>query len=684
MTTTDTAVSGRPPPRAKWEAPSCCHSEACDADEDLGTFASLKDHTWLKLGISIVIAGQSMVWGLALNLTPPPFGSAPYLALHGLLIGSALLVMLLLSGPLFRAAYTQIRTLRPGIEMLFLLSLCGALGGSLHSSLTGDGLTYYEVVAFVVIIYTFGGRLGAVSRDRAFAEIDKLRSLFDRVMRLSEDGAISSVSISELSPGDKVVVNPGGAIAVDGVIEEGYGFIKETPITGEPLPVLRGTGDRVSAGTWSIDASLRILPDHPYAPRIIDQIMQEVDTAARKTESTHQIRAAHWIRHFVILVALAALISGLAWGFVNSPLKGWITAMSVLLVACPCALGIATPLAVWSGIWRLSEIGLISRTPRIIDALAHTRHLFFDKTGTLTEAGMRIRTIRIHHAEGWNREQVLALAKALESGIDHPVARAIATIPESVEMAIRSQASRIRNRRWIPGTGIEAQYLKDADKSVDPLIVRLGPPDWVGANGRAKLPTQDAPGHLHALAIGDTLLAEFETSESLRPDIDALFHELNGMGILSTILTGDPNPRIPAFKGVSIRFGLKPHDKGEILGIAAERGEEPMFVGDGINDLPAMTRAPASIAIQDSSAPLTLSNATAILRGASPLPLAQAIRISRRIHRTLQSNLVFAACYNTVGIGIAAAGHLHPVAAALVMVISSLTVTWRAARSTAR
>lgn len=156
------------------------------------------------------------------------------------------------------------------------------------------------------------------------------------------------------------------------------------------------------------------------------------------------------------------------------------------------------------------------------------------------------------------------------------------------------------------------------------------------------------------------------------------------MGIQSSILTGDSNPRIPAFKGVSIRSGLKPHHKGEILNHSVERGESPVFVGDGINDLPAMTRAPASIAIQDSSAPLTLSNATAILRGTSPLPLAQAIRISRNIHRTLQSNLVFAACYNTIGIGIAAAGHLHPVAAALIMVVSSLTVTWRAARSTAR
>lgn len=684
MPTTDTAAHQPGPPITPWERPSCCHSGACENDEDLGTFASLKDHTWIKLGISIVIAGQSMVWGLALNLTPPPFGSPPYLALHGLLIGSALLVLLLLSGPLFRAAYTQIRTLKPGIESLFLLSLCGALGGSLHSSLSGDGLTYYEVVAFVVIIYTFGGRLGAVSRDRAFAEIDKLRSSFDNVIRLSEDGSTSCVSYSALAPGDKVIVNPGGAIAVDGVIEEGCGYIKETPITGEPLPALRGAGDRVSAGTWSIDASLRILPDSLHGPRIIDQIMQEVDAAARKTESTHQIRAAHWIRHFVILVALAALISGLSWGFVESPLKGWITAMSVLLVACPCALGIATPLAVWSGIWRLSEIGVISRTPRIIDALAHTRHLFFDKTGTLTEAGVRIRTIRIHPAKGWNREQVVSLAKALESGIDHPVARAIAAIPEAGEMAIRSEASRIRNRRWIPGAGIEAHYLKDEDSTIDPLIVRLGPVDWAGANRPAKLPTRDEPNHRHTLVIGDTLLAEFETSESLRPDIDALFHELSGMGIQSTILTGDPNPRIPAFKGVSIRFGLKPHDKGEILGFAADRGEEPMFVGDGINDLPAMTRAPASIAIQDSSAPLTLSNATAILRGASPLPLAQAIRISRRIHRTLQSNLVFAACYNTIGIGIAAAGHLHPVAAALVMVISSLTVTWRAARSTAR
>lgn len=684
MPTTDTATHQPDHPITPWERPSCCHSGACENDEDLGTFASLKDHTWLKLGISIVIAGQSMVWGLALNLSPPTFGSAAYVVLHGLLIGSSILVLLLLSGPLFRAAYGQIRAFKPGIESLFLLSLCGALGGSLHSSIKGDGLTYYEVVAFVVIIYTFGGRLGAVSRDRAFAEIDRLRASFDRVIRVSGDGTTQSVSVSELATGDRVIVNPGGSIAVDGIIEEGFGYIKETPITGEPLPVLRGQGERVSAGTWSVDASLRILPDDPDSSRIIDQIMQEVDAAARKTESAHQIRATNWIRHFVIWVALAALVSGVSWGILSSPLKGWITAMSVLLVACPCALGIATPLAVWSGIWRLSENGVISRTPRIIDALAHTRHLFFDKTGTLTEPGVRIQAIHLHPAEGWSRHRVLALAKALESGIDHPVGRAIAAIPESTEPSIRLEASRIRNRRWVPGAGIEAIYQDPANTEATVIPLRLGPLEWARGAGKPPRPNHDPSNHRHALAIGEALLAEFETTETLRPDIDALFHELASMGIQSSILTGDSNPRIPAFKGVSIRSGLKPHHKGEILNHSVERGESPVFVGDGINDLPAMTRAPASIAIQDSSAPLTLSNATAILRGTSPLPLAQAIRISRNIHRTLQSNLVFAACYNTIGIGIAATGHLHPVAAALIMVVSSLTVTWRAARSTAR
>ena len=656
------------------QRPVCCVLPERREDFDLlGSFVSLKDHTWIKLGIAIILAGQSMVWGLAVNLSEIEAFSTAYWVLHGILAISAFVVLGMLGSDLFRECLQGIRKLSLGIESLFTISLTGALGGSVYATLIGSGAVYYEVVIVVLVIYSFGRKIGQVSRERAVMECDRFREQFNKVTRIGESDSEESIDYDTVTTGNRIVVHPGQAISVDGEVVSGQGFVKETPLTGEPHPVLKEVGSRISAGTWSIDASLEYLADKT-GERVIDEILRQVETSISDTKSRRQLQAEQWIQGFVIFVCAIALATGLFWAWKDSLSVAWLNSMSVLLIACPCALGLATPLAIWTGLWQLSAYGLISRSSHLIDSLANTTHLFFDKTGTLTEAALAVGHVDCHSNCPWKQNEVLRICAALENPVDHPIARAFVQMRKDPNSSL-PEGLTLKKQRWLAGYGVVADVLLGGE----PAQLRLGTPEWIRNTNQNPKPTPST-GKTILLAMNDQPIATITLTETLRPGASSLFGRLRKLGIRSTILTGDPTPQWQSIENTTIRAGLSPSQKAELVKHSAAKGEHPIFVGDGINDLDAMTAGFASISVNDGGSSLTQSASSAILLGGSLDPLLPAIQLSRKVDRTLRTNFAIAITYNIIGISLAAAGYLHPVASILIMIVSSLLVTFRAIR----
>lgn len=651
------------------EQPVCCTLPSTAGNAGTDTFAAVENHTWIKLGVSIILAGQSMAWGLAVNLSEIESFSSVYWALHGVLLLSSLIAIVLNGLDLFRDFARSITSARLGIEALFTLSLLGAFLGSIYATFTGSGDIYYEVIIVVLVIYTFGRKLGQISKSKAIAEAHKFRETFNTVTVCLPDGSIEKKPICEIRPGDEFRVTPGEAISCSGKIRSGEGFVKETPLTGEPLPVRKKPEDHLHAGTWSVDGSFQCVAEETQENRLIDQILGEVEKAISDSRSQRERQAERWIQYFVIAVTTITFLTAVVWYFLNGWDASVINSMAVLLIACPCALGLATPLAVWTGTWKLSQLGVTSRSTNFLDALTHTKHLFFDKTGTLTQPQLKLDRIELAPEVSISAPQVLNLCKLLETEVEHPIAYVFQAQPADQEFLNQCE---VLQKKWIPGKGVEAKLTISGETNT----WRLGSPDWVLKNEEDR----STPLHKKILVLSKEgkRVADIPLTETLREGVVELFRKLKRLGIQCTILSGDPSPQWAEIEGVRIRYGLQPSEKAKIVKMSATKEEFPIFVGDGINDLHAMTEGQASIAIQDGGSPLTTSNADAVVVSKNMEILVPSIKLARKTDQILQGNFKIAITYNCIGITLAAMGWLHPIASVLIMTASSLLVTFRA------
>lgn len=635
--------------------------------------------TWWRIGVATVVAGQSMAFSLAVNLTPPE-GHA-YAIVHGLLIVAALAVCALLLPPLAREAWRAMRARRVTVEMLFLVTLGGAFAASLIATLTRTGDVYYEVVSILLAIYSAGKTLAARSRARALRAVEDTRERFDRCERLEPDGQVCTVRAAEVRPGDRVRVRAGGAVGVDGTIRRGRGYVRETALTGEWRPVSRGPGERLLAGTHSVDGDFEIEVSAGAGERRLDGILAAV-AAAQLAPSGLQRAADRLTEAFLPAVLVVAAGTFLYWLAVDDWVVALFNCMAVLLVACPCALGLATPLAVWQGLAQMAEFGLVARTGDFLDGLARADVACLDKTGTLSADELRVDGVRL--SRGWQGRtaELAALLAAVESGEAHPVARALSA------WAQRERGGHVGFRlldvQRAPGRGVVADV-----GTLDGALRRrlhvgeweLLPPaattdwaqDWSSHRG------EGAEKSVH-VAVDGRAAAVFALAEQWRPGARETFTELARLGVAAEVLTGDPG--VPRLKldGVRWRAGATPEDKLERVREHLGAGRTPVFVGDGVNDAAAMAAAPAAVAM-NGGASLALAAAPAVFVGDDLRFLPEAIRLARRVTRSVRTNMKFAAAYNVVGMTLAATGTLHPVVAALLMLGSSAFVSVRALRS---
>ncbi|MGF1449058.1 MAG: heavy metal translocating P-type ATPase [Opitutales bacterium] len=640
---------------------------------------------WWRLGLALVIAGQSMVFGLAWNLyveevgqneAEAELGPAGFWVYHGVLLASALAVVGLLGGPLGRRLWASVRERTVTVESLFVLSLLGALGGSLVSTFTGEGAVYYEVVAIVLCVYTFGRMASERSRVTAIAAANALRQRFDTARVLQADGGERLLPVSAVGAGAQVRVHPGEGIPIDGQVLHGMSYVSETSLTGEPLPVVRRTGDRVQAGSTAIDGTLDVRATATLGDRLLDAILRTVGEARLKP-STLQQQADAITRWFVPVVVAVSLATFGVWLALASWPVALFNAMAVLLVACPCALGLATPVAVWGALQRLTQWGLVARSGQLLDDLARVDTACFDKTGTLSEAELVAVDWRTTPAFEDRRDWLKTVVATAETLFAHPIARALrAKAPEHHWVLASSQS--------FAGQGIRATVVDEAGLRWE---IQIGRPDWMEPHARAALEAlaQSDGGPLSsrwvAICVNDEPAGVVRLEENLRGEVGAVFSRLAAEGIHLEVLTGDPQPSWDSIAGAEIRSGLSPEAKLARVNELQGEGRRLVFVGDGINDAPALANGSVSLAM-GAGADLARASADGVLQGESLEAIPRAIRLAKQVRRTVRQNLYFAAFYNGIGMALAALGVLHPVVAALLMVGSSALVSTRALRST--
>ena len=580
------------------------------------------------MGFAALVAAQSMIFSLALNLSPPTGPTRIWL--HGALAVSAVVVFALLGGPILRAAWQP----RIVMEQLFLAGILGAFGASVVCSLTGVGHVYYEVVAVLLAIYTFGRVLGDRQRRAALSAADQLSAEFG----------------APTEPGRIVQIEGGAPITVDGTVLEGAALVRETALTGEPFPVVKRVGDTVRAGSHALDGSLRV-QSFGWV-RQLDALLENVRAARREPARLQREadRLVAWFLPFVMTVAAIVFAVG--------ALRGeWISAtfqaLAVVLVACPCSLGLATPIGLWSALADLARHGLIAHSSDLVEKLAQVNLVIFDKTGTLGEERLQL----VDFVAINDRDELLRAVSALQLASDHPIAAAFPRPETNAEVAELALIPGIGFRGRVNGRQLEignSQLATEAELA--PLRCQLR-----------------GDSHLVVIRVDGRLVGLASLREKLRETSRQSLRRLEAMGLKCLIFTGDQTAAgLP-----NAETGLSPQRKLDRLHELQKAGAKILFVGDGINDAPALSAADAALAIANGSA-LAREAADGEILGGNLLAVPEAIRRCRETVRAIRGNLIFAAAYNLIGISLAATGVLHPVAAALLMLASSVTVGWRA------
>lgn len=571
----------------------------------------------------------------------------------------------LLGGPFLTRGVTHLKARRLDTDALILIGVSAAYLLSARSVILGSGPLYLDTAMGILLFVTLGRYLEAAARARTTDALASLvRQMPEDAARV-RDGVEEKVPIAALAAGDLVRVRPGERIPADGVIVDGEASISQAEITGEPVPVACGPGSGVKACTLNLDGSLLIRVERTGGETTVARIVRLVEEARASgyplAPLVDRVSAL-----FVPVVLVIALGTFAYWTSRSGTGEGLLNALSVLLIACPCAIGIATPLVSTVAAGRAAAAGVLVRSGATFERLARSRRVFFDKTGTLTTGEMTVSTI--HTAPGISQETVLAVAAALEVGSEHPIAKAV------VE-AHGGDIPPIESFRAVPGRGVLGTVrLNGAVREA-----RLGNIAFVGGE-----PDAGEPGatQIH-LALDGIWQGSITLRDTPRASARDSVTALAARGLVVEVLSGDAASSVAAFArdfpGLTATGELTPEDKLERVRAAARSGSHPVMVGDGINDAPALSSAAVAVTLA-SGTDLAREVADVTLLGGDLRRLPWLIALSDRTLRTARTNLLWSFSYNTIGMGLAVAGLLHPLFGAVGMVASSLLVVLRAQR----
>ena len=585
----------------------------------------------------------------------------------------------------YRGGWAELRHLSPGMNSLVMLGSNAAYFYSLMALVapglfpSGTAQTYFDSAGVIVTLILLGRYLEAVAKGRTSQAIRSLIRLQARSARVVRDGEELEVPIEEVQVSDIVQARPGERIPVDGEVIGGTSFVDESMITGEPVPVAKKIGDPVVGGTVNGNGSLRFRATGVGADTVLSQIIRMVESAQAEKPRIQAV-ADRVAGVFVPLVMAAALVTFLAWFFAGPGAAlslAFVTGVSVLLIACPCAMGLATPTAVMVGTGKGAEMGVLFRRGTALETLAGIDTVVMDKTGTLTRGRPELTDFEV--AEGIGREVALRLVAAAEADSEHPVAEAIVRGARGQGMELPAA----QNFSAEPGYGIEATVEGHrVHVGADRYMARLNV-DVTSLAERAKMLASEAKTPLYA-AVDGRLAAVIAVADPPKEESRDTIAALHAMGLKVAMVTGDNQATAEA---VAAQLGIDrvlaevlPGQKAEEVRRLQAEGARVAFVGDGINDAPALTRADVGIAI-GTGTDIAIESADVVLMRADLTGIINAISLARRTLRTIHMNFVWAYGYNVLLIPIAAgvlypfSGYLlNPMLAAGAMSISSLFV----------
>jgi len=552
------------------------------------------------------------------------------------------------------------------------------------------GMVYFETSATIITLVRLGKYLETRAKSGAGDSIKKLLSLKPTKARILRDGMETEIDSGDLVPGDMIVVRPGEKLPTDGVVVEGTSSVDESMITGESKPVNKNPGDDVFGATLNKNGRLVFKATKVGRDTFLSQIIKMVEDAQTSKAPIQQL-ADKISAVFVPIVISIAVLTFVFWYFImpqsaQVTMHGTITPLAnaiintvaVLVIACPCAMGLATPTAVMTGTGRASELGILFKSGEALEATGDADMVLFDKTGTLTVGRPQLTDIKAL-SDRYSGEELLNLAASAESGSEHPLADAIVAEATMRNLSLHT-LSAFRN---FPGKGIRA--------TIDNKTVLVGNSRFITSQKVEipdeviqKMKTLEAEAKTVVLIVIDgTIEGLFGITDALKPTSAQAVAELHDVGLTTGMLTGDNHLTAEAIAqqaGITKIFSdLLPGDKTGIIKQQQELGHKVAMVGDGINDAPALTQANSGIAI-GTGTDVAIASASVVVISGDPLSIAQAVRLSKGTLRTIKQNLFWAFIYNIILIPVAAAGLLHPMFAAGAMSLSSIFVVTNSLR----
>lgn len=617
----------------------------------------------LRLGIGALLAMNVMMISLLLYANSVEPQLVPLF--RRILLALSIPAMVILVPPFLSGAIREISSRRFCLDFLIALGSLSAFTLSAANTVTGAGEVYFDTATMLPVLVTLGKFIEASVKRRASDLLETLETLLPRTaLRVTEEGT-AEVALDELKPGDLVRVRPGERVAVDGRVVEGESSIEEAHFTGEFLPRFCRKGDEVTAGTVNGPGSLLVRADRTGPKLLLSAIAGMVQDAWRLPSQSERLaqKAAVLFLPSVLLVSAGALV---CWSLLGYPDRGLLSALSVLVVACPCTIGIATPLATALAVSRAARVGIVVRGGCVMEGIAATDTIFFDKTGTVTAGVPELTEVELLDPLA-TRVELLGRAAALESASEHPLAKAVISAAAACGVAPgRAAQVEVRLGCGISGTvtwkGVAAKVRAGnatfaGEHEVDEGPGGEGAVIWVGWDGRVR-------GKLHF-------------ADALRDDAASSLKALHRMGLSSVLLSGD---RLCSAQAAASRLKMHrveapcaPARKLELIAGAIARGKKVAMVGDGVNDAPALAAAHTGMALGTGMELARMAGNVVILSGRlSQIPWL--IELSRRAGKIIRANLALSFAYNAVALAAAAFGLLHPLLAAVAMVVSSLTV----------
>ncbi|WP_338029747.1 heavy metal translocating P-type ATPase [Gluconacetobacter tumulisoli] len=577
----------------------------------------------------------------------------------------------------YRHAWNALRGGGANMDVLVVMGTSVAwLASTAALVLALPGPVYFESGATVITLVLLGRVMEARARDRTRAGIEGLIRLQPQIAHVVVDGTLVDRPVASLRVGDLFVVRPGESIPVDGTIIDGRSDIDESMLTGEGIPVGRQAGDPVFGATINRDGVLHVRARRVGADTTLSRIVRMVQQAQGTKDPVQHLvdRVSAIFVPAVLAIALVTFVAG--WVATGHPAGALTGTIAVLVIACPCALGLATPTAIMVGTGLGARAGLLFRNAEALERAHTITTLIMDKTGTLTEGRPGVTDIVPN--DGISADRLLSAACGLERDSEHPLARAIAA--HAADAGVTAVA--LRDVRAVPGRGVQGLRADDGHGGAADGMLRLGSPRFLAENGciddgavAERLEQQGKT--VVGVADGTRVLGYIALADRIRPDAAASVAALRARGLQLVMLTGD-NARIASVVAQALGLddiiaGVLPEDKAHEIEKRRGPGRVVGMVGDGINDAPALAAADIGIAM-GSGSDIALDTADVVLMRSELGGLIDAMDLSRATLGKVRQNLFFAFVYNVLGLPLAALGMLNPAIAGAAMAMSSVSV----------